>query len=80
MAATNREDLEKAYRKEKDHRIRARMPTIRMVYARKMGVAETPEILMHGIRIKNSDKFSKKLLLVIEKNVRIFNRNSMYLI
>ena len=80
MAATKREDLEKAYRKEKDHRIRARMLTVRLVYARKMGVAETSDILMHSTRIKDSDKFSKKLLLAVEKTVRIFNRNSMHIV
>ena len=30
----------------------------------------------HSIRIKDSDKFSKKSLLVAEKTVRIFNHNS----
>ena len=33
---------------------------------------------MHSIRTKNSDKFSKKLLLAVEKIVRIFNQITMH--
>ena len=50
MDATKLEGLKKAYRKEKDHRVRARMLAVRMVYARKMSVEETSDILMQSPR------------------------------
>ncbi len=36
-------------------------------------------VKLHSIRTKNSDKFSKKLLLLVEKTVRIFNHITMHL-
>ena len=40
------EELEKAYKKEKDHKVRARMVTFRMVRVRNMPVEETADILV----------------------------------
>ena len=44
MDNTKLEELEKAYRKEKNHKVRARMVTARMVRARNMSVSETADI------------------------------------
>ena len=46
MNDTKREELEKACKKEKDHRVRARMVAVRMVRVRNMPVEETADILV----------------------------------
>ena len=38
------EELEKAYKKEKNHKVRARMVAVRMVRVRNMSVSETADI------------------------------------
>ena len=43
MDDTKLEELEKAYKKEKDYKIRIRMVTIRMVRVRNMSVNETAD-------------------------------------
>ena len=47
MDDTKREELEKACKKEKDHKVRTRMVAIRMVRVRNMSVEETAIILVH---------------------------------
>ena len=44
MDNIKREELEKACKKEKDHKVRTRMVTVRMVRARNMSVSETTDI------------------------------------
>ena len=44
MDSTKLEELEKAYRKEKNHKVRARMVAVRMVRVRNMSVSETADI------------------------------------
>ena len=44
MDDTKLEELEKAYKKEKDYKIRIRMVTVRMVRVRNMSVNETADI------------------------------------
>ena len=47
-------ELEKAYRKEKDYRVRIRMVTVRMVRVRNMTVNETADIqTWRPTRIRN---------------------------
>ena len=46
MDSTKLEELEKAYKKEKDGKIRIRMITVRMVRARNISVDETADILI----------------------------------
>ena len=41
MDATKREELEKAYRKEKDPRVVIRMVAVHMVRVRKMSIGDT---------------------------------------
>ena len=54
MDNTKREELEKACRKEKDHKVRARMVAIRMVRVRNMSVEETAGMLVRcPNRIRN---------------------------
>ena len=44
MDDTKREELEKACKKEKGHKVRARMVAVRMVRVRNMSVEETADI------------------------------------
>ena len=44
MNDTKLEELEKVYKKEKDHKVRARMVVVRMVRVRNMTVEETADI------------------------------------
>ena len=44
MDDAKREELEKACKKEKDHKVRARMVAVRMVRVRNMSVEETADI------------------------------------
>ena len=44
MDDTKREELEKACKKEKDHKVRTRMVAVRMVRVRNMTVEETADI------------------------------------
>ena len=44
MDSTKLEELEKAYKKEKNHKVRARMVAVRMVRVRNMSVSETADI------------------------------------
>ena len=46
MDNTKQEELEKACKKEKDHKVRTRMITVRMVRARNIAVDETADILI----------------------------------
>ena len=46
MDDTKREELEKACKKEKNHKVRARMVVVRMVRVRHMPVEETADILL----------------------------------
>ena len=46
MDDTKREELEKACKKEKDHKVRTRMIAVRMVRARNISVDETADILI----------------------------------
>ena len=46
MDDTKREELEKACKKEKNHKVRTRMVAIRMVRVRSMSVEETANILV----------------------------------
>ena len=48
MDDTKLEELEKAYKKEKDYKIRIRMVTVRMVRVRNMSVKETADIQGRG--------------------------------
>ena len=50
MDKTKREELEKAYRKEKDSRVVPRILAIYMVRVRKMSVGETAANLMRSER------------------------------
>ena len=50
MDVTKREELEKAYRKEKDSRVILRMLAVHMVRVRKMSVSETAANLMRSDR------------------------------
>lgn len=50
MDKTKREDLEKAYRKEKDSRVVPRMLAVHMVRVRKMSTGETAANLMRSER------------------------------
>ena len=50
MDATKREELEKAYRKEKDSRVILRMLAVHMVRVRKMSVSEAAANLMRSDR------------------------------
>ena len=50
MDVAKREELEKAYRKEKDSRVILRMLAVRMVRVRKMSVSETVANLMRSNR------------------------------
>ena len=50
MDATKREELEKAYRKEKDSRVILRMLAVYMVRVRKMSVSEAAANLMRSDR------------------------------
>ena len=45
MGDMNREELEKAYKKEKNHKVRARMVAVRMVRVRNMPVDEAANML-----------------------------------
>ena len=47
MDDTKREELEKACKKEKDHKVRTRMVAVRMVRVLNMAVDETASILVH---------------------------------
>ena len=47
MDDTKREELEKACKKEKDHKVRTRMVAVRMVRVLNMSVEETASILVH---------------------------------
>ncbi len=44
MDNTKLEELEKAYKKEKDHKVRTRMVVVRMVRVRNMTVEDTADI------------------------------------
>ena len=46
MNDTKREELEKACKKEKDHKVRARMVAVRMVRVRNMSVEEAADNLV----------------------------------
>ena len=46
MDSTTLEELEKAYKKEKNHKVRTRMVAVRMVHVRNMSVEETADILV----------------------------------
>ena len=46
MDNTKREELEKACKKEKNHKVRTRMIAVRMVRARNISVDETADILI----------------------------------
>ena len=48
MRETNKDELKKAYRGEKDSRIRARIPTVHVVRVRKKGIGETATDLMRS--------------------------------
>ena len=50
MRETNKDDLKKACRSEKDSRIRARIPAVYMVCVRKKGIGETATDLMQSER------------------------------
>ena len=50
MDTTKREGLEKAYGKEKDPRVAARMLAVHMVCVRKMGISEAVANLMRSNR------------------------------
>ena len=50
MDVTKREELEKAYRKEKDSRVILRMLAVHMVRVRKMNVSEAAANLMQSDR------------------------------
>ena len=50
MNTTKREELEKAYKKEKDPRVAARMLAVYMVYVRKQSISETTANLMRSDR------------------------------
>ena len=50
MDKTKREELEKAYRKEKDSRVVPRMLAVHIVCVRKMSVVETAANLMRSER------------------------------
>ena len=47
MDDTKREELEKACKKEKDHKVRTRIVAVRMVRVLNMSVDETASILVH---------------------------------
>ena len=47
MDATKREELEKACKKEKDHKVRTKMVAVRMVRVLNMSADETASILVH---------------------------------
>ena len=47
MDDTKREELEKACKKEKDHKVRTRMVAVRMVRVLSMSVDETANIMVH---------------------------------
>ena len=47
MDSTKLEELERAYRKEKNHKVQARMVAVRMVRALDMSVEETADIPVH---------------------------------
>ena len=50
MEKTEREDLEKTYRKEKDSRAASRMLAVHMVRVREMSIGETVANLMRSER------------------------------
>ena len=50
MRETNKDDLKKAYRSDKDSRIRARIPAVHMIRVRKKGISETATDLMQSER------------------------------
>ena len=50
MNTTKREELEKAYKKEKDPRVAARMLAVHMVYVRKQSISETAANLVRSDR------------------------------
>ena len=50
MDSTKREELEKAYRKERDSRVVLRMLAVHMVRVRKMSIGETAASLMRSDR------------------------------
>ena len=50
MDKTKREELEKAYRKEKDFRVVPRMLAVHMVRVRKISIGETAANLMRSER------------------------------
>ena len=47
MDDTKREELEKARKKEKDHKVRTRMVAVRMVRVLNMSVEETANLQVH---------------------------------
>ena len=47
MDDTKREELEKARKKEKDHKVRTRMVAVRMVWVLNMSVEETANLQVH---------------------------------
>ena len=50
MRETNKDDLKKACRSEKDSKIRVRIPAVYMVCVRKKGIGETATDLMQSER------------------------------
>ena len=50
MEETERKGLKGAYKKEKDHRVVARILTVRIVHVRKAGIDETVAHLMRSAR------------------------------
>ena len=50
MRETNKDDLKKACRNEKDSKIRARIPAVHTVRVRKKGICETATDLMQSER------------------------------
>ena len=50
MDETKQEELEKAYKKEKDGRVRVRMLAVHMVHVRKMSISDTADILLQADR------------------------------
>ncbi len=50
MDETKQEELEKAYKKEKDGRVRVRMLAVHMVHVRKMSISDAADILLQADR------------------------------
>ena len=64
MDVTKREELEKAYKKEKDSRVILKMLAVHMVRVRKMSVSETAANLMRSDRWVHSTGHNNPLILM----------------